>query len=250
MLYVLIPPLYFVGDSMSASDVVVHCRSISKTFVTGDVKTHALRGIDLDVYNGEFMMLVGPSGCGKTTLISIIAAILGQDTGACTVFNHDFSGMSADALLAFRGQNIGFIFQSFNLIPTLSVLENISIPLLLNGVERVAALQKSYAMLCEVGLADRADSKPSVLSGGQQQRIAIARALVHAPRLVICDEPTSALDHTTGTKILELMKKINRDRQTTFLIVTHDSRIFDYADRMAHMDDGYIKSITDKGLTQ
>lgn len=146
----------------------------------------------------------------------------------------------------FVGKNIGFIFQSFNLIPTLTVLENIAVPLFINGVERTQALNDAYTMLCEVGLSERANSKPTALSGGQQQRIAIARALVHKPKLVICDEPTSALDHATGVKILELMKKINQAWHTTFLIVTHDSRIFEYADRIAHMDDGRIEKMTQK----
>ena len=224
--------------------LAVQCRNVSKTFITSDVQTHALRTIDLDVHEGEFMMLVGPSGCGKTTLISVIAGILTSDTGTCSVLGHDLASLKGDDLLSFRGLNVGFIFQSFNLIPTLSVLENISVPLLINGMERTRALSQSYDMLCEVGLGDRANSKPSALSGGQQQRIAIARALVHQPRLIICDEPTSALDHATGVKILELMQATNRAKNTTFLIVTHDSRIFEYADRMAHMDDGYIKRIS------
>lgn len=224
--------------------LAIHCQGLRKTFITGNVETYALRHIDVEVYDGEFMMLVGPSGCGKTTLISVMAGILTQDAGTCTVLGEDFTRMDSETLLAFRASNIGFIFQSFNLIPTLTVAENISIPLLINGVDRPHAMDQAYCMLEEVGLHDRGDSLPNVLSGGQQQRVAIARALIHSPRLVICDEPTSALDHTTGAQILELMRAINKEKHTTFVIVTHDSRIFNYADRMAHMDDGSIKRIS------
>lgn len=223
---------------------VVQCKGIEKVFVTPEVETYALRGVDLSVSAGEFMMLVGPSGCGKTTLISIIAGILHHDRGGCTVFDKDFMTMSQDDLLRFRGENIGFIFQSFNLIPTLSVVENVSIPLLINGMNRQQALSKAHDILCEVGLFEKAMSFPGPLSGGQQQRVAIARALVHSPRLVICDEPTSALDQETGHKILELMHTINRKLKTTFIVVTHDSRIFSYADRIAHMNDGTIERIS------
>ncbi|MBX9977295.1 MAG: ABC transporter ATP-binding protein [Alphaproteobacteria bacterium] len=223
---------------------VVQCKGIKKAFITPDVSTYALRGIDLRVNEGEFMMLVGPSGCGKTTLISIIAGILRHDVGDCTVFDKNFSTMHPDDLLRFRGKTIGFIFQSFNLIPTLTVAENVSVPLLINGMGRPQALTKAYHILREVGLQEKVNTFPNLLSGGQQQRVAIARALVHNPSLVICDEPTSALDQETGLKILDLMHTINRKRKTTFIIVSHDSRIFKYADRIAHMNDGVIERIS------
>lgn len=223
---------------------IVECTHIEKSFSTPEVTTYALRDVDLTVYEGEFMMIVGPSGCGKTTLISIIAGILKNDKGQCTVFNKDFKTMKQDDLLRFRGENIGFIFQSFNLIPTLNVIENVSIPLLINGVERKEALMRAASLLDEVGLSEKAMAAPGLLSGGQQQRVAIARSLVHNPKLVICDEPTSALDQDTGHRIVDLMYAINRKRQTTFIIVTHDSRIFSYADRIAHMNDGIIERIS------
>ncbi len=228
----------------SKSPIVIRCKRIEKSFTIPEVTTYALRGIDLEVHEGEFMMLEGPSGCGKTTLISIIAGILHQDKGECIVFGHAISTMRQDDLLTFRGAHIGFIFQSFNLIPTLTVGENVAIPLLINGMDRQSALEKAYDILTEVELEEKRHTFPSFLSGGQQQRVAIARALVHYPRLVICDEPTSALDHTTGLKILELMQAINRKLNTTFVIVTHDSRIFKFADRIAHMDDGIIERIS------
>ena len=225
----------------------ITCSNITKSFKTKEIETLALRGIDLDVVEGEFLMLVGPSGCGKTTLISIIAGILHQDDGNCTVLSQSYNQMTHNQLLDFRAINVGFIFQSFNLIPTLSVVENVAIPLIINHVERHDAIKQAPQMLEKVGLGDRLNSAPNQLSGGQQQRIAIARALVHNPSVLICDEPTSALDHATGVKILELMRSINKDMKTTCVVVTHDARIYQYADRIAHMDDGMITNITRNG---
>ncbi len=211
-----------------------------KTFKTHDSVVHALAGVDLTVDAGEMMMLVGPSGCGKTTLISIIAGILGYDSGRCDVFGARFDQMRPKEKLDFRAKNIGFIFQAFNLLPALTVAENVAVPLIINGVERHTAVKKAGELLSLVGLGKRLRDKPGSLSGGQQQRVAIARALVHSPRLVVCDEPTSALDHETGGKIMQLLRDLNQQFQTTFIVVTHDSRIFEYAHRIALMDDGKI----------
>src|SRR4051812_41530527 len=157
-----------------AGDVAVHCRGGTKTYRTGSAAGTALRGIDLDVRAGELMMLVGPSGCGKTTLISVIAGILDRDGGECSVFGHDFSKMSQRDKTRYRGETIGFVFQAFNLLPTLTAAENVSIPLLINGATRGPALKKGCEILAQVGLGDRVNSMPSQLSGGQQQRVAIA----------------------------------------------------------------------------
>lgn len=220
-------------------EVAIRCRHISKFFgEKNEVK--ALQGVDLTIDQGEFLMLVGPSGCGKTTLISIIAGILQADEGACEVFGKDYAKMSARENLDFRAKNIGFVFQAFNLLPSLTIAENVSIPLVIAGESRQEALKCAEAMLKEVGLGERTKSFPSQLSGGQQQRVAIARAMVHSPRLLVCDEPTSALDHETGMKVIEIMQSLQRKIGTTFVIVTHDNRIFDYADRIVHMDDGMI----------
>ena len=223
--------------------VAVHARGVTKTYGSGDSKVTALRGIDLDVRCGELMMLVGPSGCGKTTLISVIAGILDRDAGDCTVFGHDYSQMGQGAKTRYRGETIGFVFQAFNLLPTLTAAENVSIPLLINGASRAAALKKAKDMLARVGLGDRAHSLPSQLSGGQQQRVAIARALIHDPKLIVCDEPTSALDHETGHKVMELLKDVALKEDRALVIVTHDARIFEFADRIARMDDGRIIKI-------
>lgn len=223
--------------------LAVSCRGIGKSFITKDIEVSALRNVDLDIKTGEFMMLVGPSGCGKTTLISIVAGILKPSTGACVVEGVDLNALTETELLDFRAKKIGFIFQSFNLIPTLSLLENISIPLIINGAEQDEAMVRAEEMLAKMGLATKADRSPTQLSGGEQQRIAIARALVHQPSLLICDEPTSALDHATGDAILTLMKDISAEMKTTFVIVTHDARIFKYADRIAHMNDGVVTGV-------
>lgn len=230
--------------------LAISCHNIIKNFPAGDSIINVIRNANLDVEKGEFFMLVGPSGCGKTTLISIIAGILHYDSGDCKILGANYSAMNSREILDFRAQNIGFIFQSFQLIPTLTVAENVAIPLIINKVSREESLSRANDMLAEVGLADRGQSMPNQLSGGQQQRIAIARALVHQPKLLVCDEPTSALDHDTGMKIMDVMKKMQQKLGTTLIVVTHDSRIFPYADRIAHMDDGMIIDIQNNNIAR
>jgi putative ABC transport system ATP-binding protein len=185
-------------------------------------------------------MLVGPSGCGKTTLISIVAGILEQSSGHCRIFDQDWSTLSPSARAHARARNIGFVFQQFQLIPTLTIQQNAAVPLLILGESRKAAYEKAAEALTLVGLGDRIDNLPAALSGGQQQRVAIARALVHSPRIIVCDEPTSALDHKTGQQILEILRGLTQQQNRTLLVVTHDARIYSYADRIAEMDDGTI----------
>ena len=222
--------------------LAVSCKNVIKKFGTGDAAVYALHGLNLDVNEGEFTMLVGPSGCGKTTLISVIAGILMQDKGECEVLSKSLKSLRSSQLLDFRAKNIGFIFQSFNLLPSITIAENVAIPLMINGMPWNKAEKIANDLLDEVGLRGRGQSLPGLLSGGQQQRVAIARAIVHNPKILVCDEPTSALDHDTGQKIMELLKRLNQSRGTTLLVVTHDSRIFPYATRIAHMDDGKIKN--------
>lgn len=224
--------------------IAVRCKSMTKTYGSGSTQVHALSGIDLEVRAGEHMMLVGPSGSGKTTLISIIAGVLDRDGGECMVFGHDFAHMNHYEKARYRGQNIGFVFQMFNLIPTVSAAENVAVPLLINGVKRREAIDRAREVLSRMGLGDRTYSLPDELSGGQQQRVAIARALVHKPRLIVCDEPTSALDHETGHKIMELMREVAVGVDRVLIVVTHDARIFEFADRIAKMDDGRVTLVT------
>ena len=225
----------------SQPDIAVRCRGVIKTYGEGDAQETALRGVDLDVRRGELLMLVGPSGCGKTTLISIITAILDQDAGQCEVLGRDVLNMPPDERTRFRGESIGFVFQAFNLLPSLTALENVSIPLLLNGISRQPAETQAHAMLESVGLGERTHAKPPKLSGGQQQRVAIA----HNPRLVVCDEPTSSLDHKTGLEMMTILRDNVRSPDRSLIVVTHDNRIFEFADRIARMDDGKVVEIVD-----
>jgi len=241
---------YALDDGTSTHDVAVRCRGLTKTYGAGDASVMALRGIDLDVRRGELLMVVGPSGCGKTTLISVIAAILGQDSGECEVLGRDLKNMDQKERTRFRGESIGYVFQMFNLLPALSALENVSIPLLLNGTSRSEAEGRAEETLQAVGLGTRPDARPSHLSGGQQQRVAIARALVHNPKLIVCDEPTSNLDHVAGRTMMELLRSAARSPDRALIVVTHDPRIFEFADRIARMDDGKIVEIVENGTKE
>lgn len=227
----------------SGAGFAVVCEQLAKAYPTPTGSVPALRGVDLAVRTREVMFLVGPSGCGKTTLISIVAGVLRRDAGRCTIFDVDPERLPSAQATAFRRDHIGFVFQSYNLIPSLSVRDNVSIPLLLQRAKPRDAAKTAQRSLELVGLSDQADKMPSELSGGQQQRVAIARAIVHSPRLIVCDEPTSALDHTTGRDIMKLLRSLVLERGTTLIVVTHDRRIYEYADRIAEMDDGRITGI-------
>ena len=226
------------------TEIAVRCANVTKTFGAGAAAVRALRGVDLEVRTGELMMLVGPSGSGKTTLISVIAGVLSRDAGDCSVFGQDYTRMSVDATTRFRGQNIGFVFQAWNLIPALTAAENVAVPVIINGGTRHTAIQRAFEMLSKVGFDERMmKSFPLDLSGGQQQRIAIARSLIHNPRLIVCDEPTSALDSETGHKIMKMMRQLAVGENRALIVVTHDSRIFEFADRIALMEDGVITRV-------
>ncbi len=218
----------------------VVCKDVKKYFGEGGARVQALRGVNLDIKQGELIMLMGPSGSGKTTLISVIAGILTQDEGECFVSNLNLNKMPDHEKTLYRGRHIGFVFQIFNLIPSLTSQENIAIPLLLNGVDRKTAIQRAQELLRQVGIPEKAKAYPGQLSGGQQQRVAIARAIVHDPQIIVCDEPTSFLDHETGIKILELLRSVITQDGKTMIVVTHDARILQFADRIAHLEDGLI----------
>jgi putative ABC transport system ATP-binding protein len=213
---------------------------VEKEFGTGDNRALVLRGVDFDVAFGELTMLVGPSGCGKTTLLSVIAGLLDPSGGEISVLGQDMNELSGTESVLFRRRNLGFVFQQYNLLPALTASENAAVPLLAAGVPKKLAVDQASSLLAELGLERRLHALPSQLSGGQQQRVALARALVHEPRLIVCDEPTSALDHETGHAVMELLTKVAVRRDRAVVVVTHDSRVFDFADRIAHMDDGRI----------
>jgi len=223
----------------------IRVEGVVKSFAAGDSRTFALKGATLDARFGELLMIVGPSGCGKTTLLSVICGTLRCEEGTVNVFGNDMRSMKDRALTRFRRENIGFIFQQFNLIPTLTAAENASIPLILNRVKPREAERRASTMLSALGLAEKTRSYPRELSGGQQQRVAISRALVHQPRIVICDEPTASLDAASGQKTMELLKSSALQADRCVIVVTHDSRIYHFADRIAEMEDGKVTGIFD-----
>jgi putative ABC transport system ATP-binding protein len=229
----------------AAQTVAVRTRGIDMFFGDGETKVTALKQADFEANRGELIMLVGPSGCGKTTLLSVIAGTLTPQTGTVEVFGQRLDGLSQEELTTFRRKHLGFVFQSFNLIPTLTVLENVMVPLLIQGAAQDVAVAKARAMLEKVGLKGREDGRPNALSGGQQQRVAIARALVHEPSLLICDEPTSALDKDTGAQIMQMVRDLSRSPDRCVVVVTHDHRIFRFADRIAEMEDGRIRRVVE-----
>ena len=221
----------------------VRARGISKWFGENEARVHALRQLDLDICMGELAMLVGPSGCGKTTLISVIAGLLDPSEGDLEVLGEQPNRMTGKQRILFRRRNLGFVFQQFNLLPALTAAENVAVPLFIAGWKRSLAVEKAEGLLAELGLADRIHALPSTLSGGQQQRVALARALIHDPKLLVCDEPTSALDAQAGHKVMELLSELAVRPDRAVIVVTHDSRVLDFADTIAHMDDGRITQV-------
>lgn len=219
-------------------DTAIRCQGIKKTYGSGENLVKALQEINLDIHNGQLTLLAGPSGSGKTTLISIIATILKQDEGKLFLLDQDMGLMTDDAKAQFRRQHIGIVFQSLFLIPTLTVVENVSLPLVIAGDAEEVAEEKAMKLLKRVHLDHRASVSPASLSKGQQQRVAIARAMINESQIIICDEPTSALDHVTGFEIMEFLHELSQSR--TVVVVTHDPRIFSYADRVITMNDGQI----------
>jgi putative ABC transport system ATP-binding protein len=230
-------------DNTNGSKLAVICQKITKEFGDGDAKVLALRGVDLEVYAGELTLLVGPSGCGKTTLISIIAGLLDPTDGEISVLGENLRRLSGRRLVQFRGVNVGFVFQQYNLLPALTAAENAAVPLIIGGRSRRDAVAKARAVLTELDMGDRADSLPAHLSGGQQQRVAIARALVHEPHLLVCDEPTAALDAHSGRNVMELVRRVAVQPDRAVVVVTHDNRVFDFGDRIVYMNDGRIDRV-------
>jgi putative ABC transport system ATP-binding protein len=221
----------------------VICTEVTKWFGEGEAAVQALRKLDLRIPMGKLAMLMGPSGCGKTTLISIIAGLLDPSSGELEVLGERPGGFTARDQIIFRREHLGFVFQQFNLLPALTAAENAPMPLFVDGWNRRDGLEKACETLSTLGMGDRCHVLPSQLSGGQQQRVAIARALIHEPRLILCDEPTSALDAKTGVKVMELLCEVAVRPERAVIVVTHDSRVLDFADTIAHMEDGSITQI-------
>ena len=221
---------------------MVELQNVSKQYVMGETTVRALRGLDLNINSGEFVAIVGPSGSGKSTLMHIIGALDIPDQGRVLLDGRDISEYDENELADLRGNKVGFVFQTFNLIHTLSSLENVALPLTFHGVERAQREERAADLLDMVGLADRLDHKPAELSGGEQQRVSIARALINDPDILLADEPTGNLDSETGKDIMELIKGLNKDRGTTIVVVTHNPRDAEYADRNVNMIDGKINN--------
>jgi putative ABC transport system ATP-binding protein len=237
------------NGTTAAAGLAVVCRGVTKEFGDGDSKVMALRGVDLEVYPGQLTLLVGPSGCGKTTLISIIAGLLDVTDGAISVLGEDLRRLKGRRLVHWRGAKIGFVFQQYNLLPALNAAENAAVPLVIAGQPRRQAVDRATEVLDAVNLGDRIRPSPSHLSGGQQQRVAIARALVHNPQLLVCDEPTAALDGHAGRNVLELLRKVAVQPDRAVIVVTHDSRVFEFGDRIVYMSDGHIDRV-EKQMTR
>jgi putative ABC transport system ATP-binding protein len=222
---------------------------VTKSFGTGDDRIFALKDVSLELPYAEMVLLVGPSGCGKTTLISLVAGLLDPTEGEVDVLGQAISKMRGGKKVNFRGRRIGFVFQQYNLLPALNAMENAAIPLLIAGWRRSHAVEKAAAMLAKVGLGNRVRSYPHQLSGGQQQRVAIARALVHDPSMLVCDEPTAALDAASGRTVMGLIRAVAVQPDRAVIVVTHDSRVYDFGDRIVTMQDGMIDKIERRAVT-
>jgi putative ABC transport system ATP-binding protein len=219
---------------------IILARNIHKTFRNGKIAVHALAGVDLAIASGEMVAVMGPSGCGKTTLINCLSGLDSFDTGEVEIEGASLRAMSDRARTSYRARRMGFVFQTFNLLPVITAVENVELPLLLSGVRPREARQRALRGLAQVGLADRAEHRPAELSGGERQRVTIARALASRPAIIWADEPTGNLDTKAATDVLTLMRDLNREQGQTFVIVTHDPKIGDLCDRVIRMQDGAI----------
>ena len=239
-------PFSFMTQAMQkptigiALEYAVYAEGIEMVFSTGDQPLKVLKGIDLKIKTGDIQLLMGPSGSGKTTLLSILGGILTPTAGSVCLLGQYITALPRHKLAQFRLQNMGFIFQGFNLFPALTAAENIEVALNLKGLYGHEARQQSLKLLEQVGLGDKSKSLPSDLSGGQKQRIAIARALAGKPRLIFADEPTAALDSQRGRAVIELLRSLAKEEGCTVVMVTHDPRIMDIADRVVYVEDGMI----------
>ena len=211
-----------------------------KIYASGDSTVQAVRGVDVEIKEGEMIAIMGPSGCGKTTLLNVLSGIDEPNSGEVLIDGNPMYSVSDDKRTQMRAENLGFIFQDFNLLPVLSAVENVELPLLLLGKSASESRKSALEALDSVGLAERSEHRPTELSGGQQQRVAIARAIVHHPKVILCDEPTGNLDSATSSTVMSLLKEINKKLGTTFLLVTHDKDVASQCSRILRMDDGLM----------
>ena len=219
---------------------VIEARGIAKTYGEGPQSVHALRPMDFTVNRGEFLMVAGPSGSGKSTLLAIVSGLLTPSSGTVTVLGRDLTQMSRDTFDGFRLENFGFVFQGFHLLPALTAVENVSIVLQQQGLQRSAADARAIATLQRLGLAERLTNRPEEMSGGEKQRVAIARAMAKQPQIIFADEPTSALDSQNGRQVTQMLRSAAVDEGATVICVTHDPRLIEHASRVIRMEDGAL----------
>ena len=227
---------------------VIKLENVWKTYKMGNVAVNALQGLNLDVKEGEFLAIMGPSGSGKSTAVNMIGCLDIPTKGKILLDAHDISKLSESELAQIRGRKIGFIFQQFNLVPTLTALENVMLPMIFQGVSESVRMKKARELLGLVGLGDRMDHKPSELSGGEQQRVAIARSLANGPEVILADEPTGNLDSKTGANVLDFLEKFHKNEKKTIVMVTHDQNLAKIAERIEFLKDGKI--LKSKGVEQ
>jgi putative ABC transport system ATP-binding protein len=236
------------GGNMNGIDQsMIRLEGVTKVFTTDEVETHALSGVYLEIKKGEFVSIEGPSGCGKSTLLSILGLLDSPTEGQHYLAGKPVAELPASERARIRNREVGFVFQSFNLIGDLTVYENVELPLTYRGMRSSERRERVRDALERVGMSHRERHVPSQLSGGQQQRVAIARALVHEPRLLVCDEPTAALDANSGRNVMELLRRVAVEPDRAVIVVTHDSRVFDFGDRIVYMSDGRVERIEEQG---
>lgn len=231
---------------MSSNEYVVRTKNLVKEYVMGEQTLRALNGVDLDIRRGEYISIMGPSGSGKSTLFNAIGGLDKPNSGSVFINDVDMAQLNADELAYLRCHTIGYIFQTFNLIPVMTALENVSLPTIFAGMTTDDGVERAIEMLDKVGLGHRLHHRPTELSGGQQQRVAIARALANRPSIVLADEPTGNLDLKTGTEIIELLRHLNKDEGVTIISATHDHKMVDVSDRVVWIRDGKIARIEDR----
>src|SRR5215211_157127 len=230
-----------VAQNKDTDTSMVEARGVEKTYAAGGVRVHALRGVDLSIPRGEMVAVMGPSGCGKTTLLNCLSGLDELSGGEVSIEGESISGMSDRKRTRFRAEKMGFVFQTYNLIPVLSAVENVELPLLVAGARPKEARGKALFALETVGIPEQANKRPNEMSGGQQQRATVARSLVNDPAIVWADEPTGALDSETSGEIMDLLVRLNREQEQTFVLVTHDASVAARTHRTVRMRDGLIE---------